>query len=153
MAAIPRLNNIIGALERGEIAITTFVSPPTVDNAIAVSGAPYDGVIFESEHNPYDIKELRDGMQYMLNRRQILERGTLAPAVTPLVRIPVNGAEMNQWLAKQALADAFGLDVEQVEEVWHGLRPPYRALFDWGEGGPPSGIARRRSAGVALPPD
>lgn len=37
-------------------------------------------------------------------------------------------------LAKQALADAFGLDVEAVEEVWHGLRPPYLELFDWAEG-------------------
>src|SRR4051812_9453874 len=37
-------------------------------------------------------------------------------------------------LAKQALADAFGLDVEAVEEVWHGLRPPFTELFDWGEG-------------------
>ena len=37
-------------------------------------------------------------------------------------------------LAKQALADAFGLDVEQVEEVWHGLKPPFTELFDWGEG-------------------
>ncbi len=37
-------------------------------------------------------------------------------------------------LAKQALADAFSLDVEAVEEVWHGLKPPYQELFDWGEG-------------------
>ena len=37
-------------------------------------------------------------------------------------------------LAKQAFADAFGLDVEAVEEVWHGLRPPYAELFDWAEG-------------------
>src|SRR5688572_19588227 len=37
-------------------------------------------------------------------------------------------------LAKQALADAFGLDVDAVEEVWHGLRPPYAELFDWAEG-------------------
>ena len=37
-------------------------------------------------------------------------------------------------LAKQALADAFGLQVEAVEEVWHGLRPPYSELFDWAEG-------------------
>src|ERR671920_1475441 len=37
-------------------------------------------------------------------------------------------------LAKQALADAFGLDVEAVEEVWHGLRPPFSELFDWAEG-------------------
>ena len=37
-------------------------------------------------------------------------------------------------LAKQALADAYGLDVEAVEEVWHGLKPPFAELFDWGEG-------------------
>ncbi|WP_156680190.1 cisplatin damage response ATP-dependent DNA ligase [Sphingomonas profundi] len=37
-------------------------------------------------------------------------------------------------LAKTALAQAFALDVDAVEEVWHGLAPPYSALFDWGEG-------------------
>ena len=37
-------------------------------------------------------------------------------------------------LAKQAFADAFGLKVEAVEEVWHGLRPPFTELFDWAEG-------------------
>ena len=37
-------------------------------------------------------------------------------------------------LAKQALADTFGLDVGAVEEVWHGLRPPFTELFDWAEG-------------------
>ena len=37
-------------------------------------------------------------------------------------------------LAKLALAQAFSLDVDEVEEVWHGLGPPYTALFDWAEG-------------------
>jgi DNA ligase-1 len=37
-------------------------------------------------------------------------------------------------LAKLALAQAFGLDVDEVEEVWHGIAPPYEALFDWAEG-------------------
>jgi DNA ligase-1 len=37
-------------------------------------------------------------------------------------------------LAKQALADAFALDVDAVEEVWHGLKAPYAELFDWAEG-------------------
>ena len=45
-------------------------------------------------------------------------------------------------LSKQALADAFNLDVEQVEEVWHGLRPPYAELFDWGEGRGPQPTAK-----------
>ena len=37
-------------------------------------------------------------------------------------------------LAKTALAQAFSLDVDAVEEVWHGIDPPYAALFDWGRG-------------------
>jgi len=41
---------------------------------------------------------------------------------------------INARLAKQALAQAFGLEIEAVEEVWHGLRPPFAELFDWAEG-------------------
>ena len=41
---------------------------------------------------------------------------------------------INARLAKQALAPAIGLQVEAVEEVWHGLRPPFTELFDWAEG-------------------
>ena len=122
---LPRLNGVIGALERGQVAITTFISPPTVDNAIAVSSAAYDAAIFEAEHNPFDIRELRDGMQYMLNRRQILDSGTLAPAVTPMVRVPCNGSEMNQWMAKQALdIGAYGIvwpRISSVEEAWNAV--------------------------------
>jgi 4-hydroxy-2-oxoheptanedioate aldolase len=125
MTGIPRLNTIVRALERNQVAITTFVSPPTIDNAVAISAAPYDGAIFESEHNPYDIKEIRDGFQYMLNRRQILEQGTLAPAVTPLVRLPVNGGEMSQWLAKQVLdIGAYGVvwpRISTVEEAYNAV--------------------------------
>ena len=78
---IPRLNRVIQALESGRTALAAFVSPPTPENAIAMSAAPYDGVIFEGEHNPFDIKDLRDGLQYMLNRRQIVEQGTHASLV------------------------------------------------------------------------
>ena len=54
------------------------------------------------EHNPWDSGRLRDCLQYMLNRAQIAKAG-LVPPVTPMVRIPVNGVEMAQWQAKQAL--------------------------------------------------
>src|SRR5262249_29706298 len=37
-------------------------------------------------------------------------------------------------LAKTALAEWGGTDVAQIEEIWHGLAPPYAALFDWLEG-------------------
>ena len=37
-------------------------------------------------------------------------------------------------LAKTGFAQGFGLDVDDVEQVWHALSPPYEALFDWAEG-------------------
>jgi DNA ligase-1 len=49
---------------------------------------------------------------------------------------------VNARLAKQALAQAFGLDLEAVEEVWHGLGPPFDQLFDWAEGRAAQPVAR-----------
>src|SRR5437588_928896 len=49
---------------------------------------------------------------------------------------------INARLAKQALAQAFGLEIEAVEEVWHGLRPPFTELFDWAEGRAEQPVAR-----------
>ena len=43
-------------------------------------------------------------------------------------------AGVSSRIAKTALANAFNLDVEAVEEVWHGIAPPYAMLFDWAEG-------------------
>ncbi|MGE4218953.1 MAG: cisplatin damage response ATP-dependent DNA ligase, partial [Alphaproteobacteria bacterium] len=37
-------------------------------------------------------------------------------------------------LAKTALAEMGGVDLAEVEEVWHGLEPPYESLFAWLEG-------------------
>jgi 4-hydroxy-2-oxoheptanedioate aldolase len=99
---VTRLNGAIGALEQGKPAFVTF-SPPEIGQAQAVADAKYDGVVFEMEHGPYDIRVLRDCLQYMLNRKQILQSGSLAPAVTPMVRIPPNGGEHSQWIAKQVL--------------------------------------------------
>jgi DNA ligase 1 len=38
-------------------------------------------------------------------------------------------------LAKQALADMGGVDIGEVDGLWHGLEPPYEDLFAWIEGG------------------
>jgi 4-hydroxy-2-oxoheptanedioate aldolase len=57
----------------------------------------------------------------MLNRRQILDRGSLAPAVTPMVRIPANGGDMNQWLAKQVL------DIGVYGVIWPRVSTPEQA--------------------------
>jgi len=102
MADTPRLNGVIATLEQGKPAFVSFCAAE-IGVAQSMNGASYDGVVFEMEHRPYDIRALRDCLHYMLDRRQILQRGTLAPAVTPFVRIPPNGGEASQWVAKQVL--------------------------------------------------
>jgi 4-hydroxy-2-oxoheptanedioate aldolase len=139
MAEIPRLNPVIRALESGQPTFVTF-SPPEVGQAQAIGDAAYDAVVFEMEHGPYDIRALRDCMQYMLNRRQILTSGTLSPAVAPFVRIPPNGGEYNQWIAKQVLdSGVYGVvwpHVSTVEDARNAVvacrypRPREAALYD-----------------------
>jgi 4-hydroxy-2-oxoheptanedioate aldolase len=102
MPEIPRLNGVIRALEQGKPAFASFATAD-IATAQAYSTTRYDGVVFEMEHNPWDAIALRDVLQYLLNRRQIAAAGSVAPAVTPLVRIPPNGGEMSQVFAKQAL--------------------------------------------------
>ena len=97
-----RLNGVIGALERGGPAFAAF-APIDVQTAIAMAASKYDGVVFEGEHAPWDIVALRDSLQFMLDPRRIAASGSVAPPVTPLCRIPVNGVEKGQWHAKQAL--------------------------------------------------
>lgn len=40
-------------------------------------------------------------------------------------------------LAKTAFAQAFDLPLDEVEEVWHALDPPYTELFQWAQGHAP----------------
>jgi 4-hydroxy-2-oxoheptanedioate aldolase len=124
MADIPHLNGVIRALEQGQHALTTF-SPADVESAVALATSKYDAVVYEMEHNAYDIRAFRDCLQYMLNRRLIAQSGSLAPAVTPMARIPPNGLEKAQWHAKQVLdLGAYGIiwpHISTVEEAYNAV--------------------------------
>ena len=72
----------------------------------------------------------------MLDAMTANERFALLKMATGALRIGVSAR-----LAKTALAQAFALDVDAVEEVWHGIDPPYAALFDWAEGRAPQPVA------------
>ncbi|MCF3974305.1 cisplatin damage response ATP-dependent DNA ligase [Paracoccus salsus] len=39
-------------------------------------------------------------------------------------------------MARIALAEMGDPELADIEEIWHGLAPPYQPLFDWIEGGP-----------------
>ena len=55
-------------------------------------------------------------------------RWALLKLITGSLRIGVSAR-----LAKTAVASLRGLDPDEIEEVWHGMAPPYEALFAWVE--------------------
>jgi len=65
----------------------------------------------------------------MLDHLDASGRFALLKLATGALRIGISAR-----LAKVALANAFALDVDALEEVWHGIQPPYAAIFDWAEG-------------------
>ncbi len=72
---------------------------------------------------------LPDYVAGLLSNAQPHERWAIVKLATGGLRIGVSAR-----LAKTALAFMSGQDLQEIEEIWHGLRPPYEALFAWLEG-------------------
>ncbi|QQR39546.1 cisplatin damage response ATP-dependent DNA ligase [Devosia rhizoryzae] len=65
----------------------------------------------------------------MLTQAAIHERWALIKLATGALRVGVSAR-----LAKTALAEMSGVELQAIEEVWHGIKPPYLELFEWLEG-------------------
>jgi DNA ligase-1 len=76
--------------------------------------------------------ETRHYLAELLDAATPSERWALLKLGTQALRIGVSARFM-----KRALADYGGVAVSDVEEVWHGLTPPYVELFAWLEGRAP----------------
>jgi DNA ligase 1 len=91
-------------------------------------------------------KELAD----LFDRMDAKGRYALIKLATGGIRVGVSAR-----LAKTAFSQAFDVAVEEVEEYWHALVPPYAELFDWAADGatPPdlAGVPRFRPFMLAHP--
>jgi len=65
----------------------------------------------------------------LLTRAGINERWALVKLATGALRIGVSAR-----LARTALAAMSGKALQDIEEIWHGLAPPYGELFAWLDG-------------------
>lgn len=66
----------------------------------------------------------------MLDRMTPPERLAFLKLATGNMRVGLSAR-----LARVALAQTSARSVEEIEEIWHGLVPPYTPLFDWLGGG------------------
>lgn len=119
MAAKVRLNKVIDLLERGEVVFSCGTIPNgNYDEIMALSQSAYDMIVLETEHVGFDFPTLRHSLQYLVNRKRIVAKGSLQPDVVPLVRIPPYTRERNEWVIKQTLdAGPFGLVLPHLDSV------------------------------------
>jgi DNA ligase-1 len=75
------------------------------------------------------LREFPQVLAGLLDRLDAKGRFALLKFLSGALRVGVSSR-----LAKTGLAAAFGRDVGEIEEVWHGIEPPYAELFDWLEG-------------------
>lgn len=147
-----RLNKIIELFEQGKPAFGGFVSNGNIAAAQQAGNSNWDFALIEMEHTGFGFFELRRSLQYMLNRKRIFDSHNLQAVPTPLVRIPANGRELNEWMVKQTMDyGAYGLlfpHINTVEDALHAVQsiryPQKKGVPDFGPEG-----RRGTSAGVA----
>lgn len=102
----------------------THVPPPSVSEAVAALAAMTRSTVNAE-------------LAALLDRLDANGRFALLKLATGAMRVGVSAR-----LAKTALAQAFDLEIDDVEEVWHALNPPYTELFAWAEGRGPKPDAK-----------
>jgi len=114
-----RYNKVIDLLEQGKTVFASgLVWNGNVDDLTYVADSDYDMVMIEMEHEGLSFNNLRVSLQFLLNRQRIAEKGSVQPDVVPLVRIPPNSRERNQWIIKQALdTGVYGLVLPHLNTV------------------------------------
>ncbi len=111
-----------------------------LSETVALLWAPGDGA-HGSNHPPLLLSEVVEVLQQAGRNdlRKLLTgwldaldetgRWALLKLITGSLRVGVSAR-----LARTAVAELGGVEVDAVEQVWHGLAPPYAPLFAWLEG-------------------
>ena len=114
-----RYNKAIALLEAGQPVFGSgLVWNGNLDEMMYFADSDYDLAMIEMEHEGLSFNNLRASLQFLLNRRRIAEGGSLQADPTPVVRIPPNTREQNQWVIKQALdTGVYGLILPHLDTV------------------------------------
>ena len=114
-----RYSKVIELLEQDKpVFCSGLVWNGNLDDLTFISDSDYDMVIIEMEHQGFSFNDLRVSLQFLLNRRRLANKGDVQADLVPLVRIPPNLRERNQWVIKQALdTGVYGLVMPHLNSV------------------------------------
>ena len=119
MPTTTRYNKAIQLLEEGKPVFGTgLIWNGNLDEMTYFADSDYDLVMIEMEHEGLSFNNLRTSLQFLLNRKRVSDGGGLQADPTPIVRIPPNTREQNQWVIKQALdTGVYGLILPHLDTV------------------------------------
>ncbi len=114
-----RYSKVIELLEQDKpVFCSGLVWNGNLDDLTFISDSDYDMVIIEMEHQGFSFNDLRVSLQFLLNRGRLANKGDVQADLVPLVRIPPNLRERNQWVIKQALdTGVYGLVLPHLNTV------------------------------------
>ncbi|MBO6758344.1 MAG: cisplatin damage response ATP-dependent DNA ligase [Roseibium sp.] len=121
----------------GDLSETIALMWPSQDRTEADHRAPPSLPLVVERLSSAGKAEVPGLLSSWLDSLDEVERWALLKLVTGGLRVGVSAR-----LAKTAVARLGGVDPNSVEEVWHGLTPPFEDLFAWMEGraGPPDTV-------------
>ena len=121
----------------GEMSETVALAWPESENKRILNRLPDLHEVIETFKTSTKA-EIRTYLTDLLDNMSSPQRWALLKLGTNALRIGVSARTVKKTLAGMA-----EVDVEVIEELWHGLAPPYESLFAWIEGrGPIPDISR-----------
>ncbi len=104
------------------------LSPPQKTNGETVSAPLTVGAVI-SEMSEGATAERTERLGRLLDQLDASGRWALLKLLGGAPRVGISAR-----LARTALAECYGRDVSEIEEIWHALEPPYLDLFAWLDG-------------------
>ncbi|MBK9167552.1 MAG: aldolase [Bryobacterales bacterium] len=143
-----RLNRLAEELEQNRPVFGVFSTNLTARGGAALAGSSLDFVIVDLEHSPYDPTRLEAFLLGMTDKRRIIETGSAALKVLPIIRLPSSGSERLDFLIKQVLdLGAFGVVVPHVHSAEQALEAVRSMRYPQKRGAPDAEPRGRRGVG------
>lgn len=112
----------------GELSETIALSWPVSDRYERINHLPSLSELI-CEFKSQGKEGIRQYLIHLLDNMTPPQRWALLKLGTRGLRIGMSARSV-----KRTLAALKGVDPEEVEELWHGLKPPYEELFSWIDG-------------------
>ena len=128
-AATARVSQLARLLDDGKIVFGSFanfggVGNSPIDAMTHSADENIDVVMYDLEHNPFDVEDMRTYMQFLLDPGALVNAGDMSVSKTVIARVPAYGRELdkNTWMVKSVLdAGVHGVVFPHIETAGQAL--------------------------------